>query len=878
MVCGTIQTHRVASVRYFYATLFSVSWRITLLGKISATREEKTLVRFESSRAVALLARLVLFPQKAHSREELIELLWPEVERDVSLVRLRHTLRTLRQPLEAGLPAGSVLIADRIAVRINPDAIQTDVGEFEKAVKLKSFEKARELYSGELLPGLYDDWILEERYRLEALAEGMPSADSPLPVRSPPAPSNGGEDDASWVRVSLPPYLTAFFGREAEREAVSQLLGRARLVTLTGLGGTGKTRLSVEVLRSVAPNYPFSAFVALGECLAAQQIPGRIRDVLGLPAVEADPLDQIAFKLADAPALLILDNLEQLVDSGGAELVETLLARLPQLTVLVTSRRALGIPGERLFPLESLPGADALALFLDRVQASRPGFHVTEGNREDVLAVCEGLEGIPLALELAAARIRAFSPSEMRAELQSRFDWLARTGLKGDKDDRHRSLAAALEWSWRLLPIAQQRFLANLSLFRAPFTSAEAASVTDYPDARERLENLANDSLVQSAESETSGETRFALLETVREFARSRLEKPEAARTRFRRRFLVHPTRDENTATAWEYALQDEDGEYAYDFASHYEQDWTGLLGVARALDFLVRTRALPCDDPKRRLDAALLHAECLLRNSDRQGAMALMAETVAPLEEVGGELLAEALQLQAQIGLYDAPQEVTLALVERSLSLTQTPLLRAQALRTKGCLLCQTPDFDAAEPIFDEAAALYAEDAPGVGRLLNNRGHLARRRRQFEESLRLYTLAVEWAVKAGDNILVRNSQSNIPDILACLGRHAEAVEAGLACLKTEEAHGDRHLILNALWNLADAFLGTEEWERAARLRSASAMLWVQEVRPLSDEDKEEIEVFRAEIARQLDEATLNRLWAEGEKLTLKEALALARR
>ncbi len=859
-----------------------MGWRITLLGKIEATREEKTLTRFESSRAVALLARLVLFPQRTHPREELIELLWPEVEREVSLVRLRHTLRTLRQPLEAGLPAGSVLIADRIAVRINPNAIQTDVGEFEKAVQQKNFEKARGIYCGELLPGLYDDWILEERYRLEALAEGMPP--SPVPGTQP---LGGGESEVNLraerfggqlrVTLALPPYLTAFFGREAEKEAVSQLLGRARLVTLTGLGGTGKTRLSVEVLRSVAPNYEYSGFVALGECLVAQQIPGRIRDALGLPAVNADPLDQIAFKLADAPALLILDNLEQLVDSGGAELVETLLARLPQLTVLVTSRRALSIPGERLFPLESLPNADALALFLDRVQASRPGFHVTEGNREDVLAVCTGLEGIPLALELAAARIRAFSPSEMRAELQSRFDWLARTGLKGDKDDRHRSLSAALEWSWRLLPTAQQRFLANLSLFRAPFTSAEASGVTDYPDARERLENLMADSLVQSVESEESGETRFAMLETVREFACPRLHGDREARARFRAHYLAHPTRDENMVRAWEYALDDGDGEDAHAFASRYEQDWTGRLGVARALDFLIRTRSLPCDDPKRRLDAALLHAECLLRNSDRQGAMALMAETVAPLEEVGSELLAEALQLQAQIGLYDAPQEVTLALLERSLSLTQTPLLRAQALRTKGCLLCQTPDFDAAEPIFDEAAALYAEDAPGVGRLLNNRGHLARRRRQFEESLRLYTLAVEWATRAGDNILVRNSQSNIPDILACLGRHAEAVEAGLACLKTEEAHGDRHLILNALWNLADAFLGTEEWERAARLRSASAALWVREVRPLSDEDLADVECFRAELSKHLDEQTLARLWAEGEKLTLKEALALAR-
>ncbi|WP_309716740.1 NB-ARC domain-containing protein [Armatimonas sp.] len=864
-----------------------MSWRITFLGSVSATREGKALTRFESSRAIALLARLALFPRRTHPREELIELLWPEVEREVAQVRLRHTLRTLRQPLELGLPAGSVLIADRLSVRINPDAITTDVAQFEQALKHKDLATARTLYTGELLPGLYDDWIIEERYRLEALAEillpSVLSTPSSGEVRADREEGRRGTSRGDGPKgrgdgLSFPPYLTAFFGREAEREAITEQLTRSRLVTLTGLGGTGKTRLSVEILRSTGSTFAISAFVGLGECIVAGQIPGRIRDVLGLPAVSADPLEQVAWALTDAPALLILDNFEQLVDSGGAELVEVLLARLPQLTLLVTSRRALGIAGERLFPLESLSTEASQALFLDRVQATRPGFHLTEGNRADVLAVCQGLEGIPLALELAAARIRAFSVSEMRQELQTRFEWLARTGLRGDKDDRHRSLAAALDWSWRLLPGSQQRFLANLALFRAPFSAADAAAVTGYPDARERLEALVTDSLVQSASDKVSGQTRYSMLETVREFAVSRLSDGSEARVLFRKHYLTRSHRDQNTVTAWRYALEDDDGESAHAFVPHLAFNVTGLLGT-QARDMLERTLALPCTDPRLRMLAAHRLAETFLRANERTKALSLMDEIAAALEDAGAPdaLLAETLSCQAHIGLFDAPKEKTFALIERCLCLTTDSFIRAETLGMKGGLLCQTPDFEDAEAIFDEAQQLYALDDSGQRHLYIHRGLLERRRKNYEEALRLYQTATELAQRAEDPMTYKFAQSNAVEILGFLGRWDEAIQAGLACLDMEEILGDRHNLILVLWNLALPFLELGEPERAARLIAAASATWMREVRPLTDEDADEIEDIRAKLAIRLDEATLTKLWAEGEALTLKEALALAR-
>lgn len=848
-----------------------MSWRITLLGQVSATREGVTVSHFESARAVALLARLALFPHRTHPREELVELLWPEVDTEVARTRLRHTLRTLRVALEAGLPTGSVLIADRTSIRINPEAISTDVAEFQRALARKEPAKARALYAGELLPGLWDDWIVEERHRLEALVEALPEQREPAPHAPAPAPTQAAPARA------LPPYLTAFFGRETEKAELAQLLTRARLVTLIGLGGTGKTRLAVELMPTLAASFPTAFYVALSECVVASQIPGRIRSVLSLPTSEADPLDQLCWHLAEAPALLVLDNLEQLVDSGGAELVELLLARLPLLTVLVTSRRALGISGERLFPLEPLPEAASVDLFLDRVQATRPGFHLTDGNRDDIHAVCQGLEGIPLALELAAARIRAFSPSEMRRELQTRFEWLARTGLKGDKDDRHRSLAAALEWSWRLLSPTQQQFLASLALFRAPFSASEAAAVTNSSDARERLEALAADSLIVSA-AEDDGETRHELRVTVREFVGPRLRDALAARERFRTYYLAHPTRDENRITAWEYALEDSDGEHAYAFAAYQDVDWMALLGTERAQDFLERTRALPCSNPRQGMLTASRLAQCLLRLNDRQGAITLMDQAAAALESAPTELLAETLSYQAYIGLYDAPLEKTLALLERCLSLSHDSYLRAETLRMKGGVICWTPEFERAEALLDEAEALYTPDDPSQDRLLTQRGHLARRRKQFDEALRLFQRGAERALVRGDNLLYKNCQSNLTDILVCLGRWEEALVTGLASLEIEEAYGDRHSLVTVVWTLARPFYEVGDPERAARLMSAAATHWVREVRPLTEEDTEDIAGLRRDLGGVLDEATLARCWSEGEQLTLKEALALARK
>ena len=264
-------------------------------------------------------------------------------------------------------------------------------------------------------------------------------------------------------------------------------------------------------------------------------------------AADADPLDQIVTALAALPpALLVLDNFEHLV-ARGAPLVLSLLTQLPSMTCLVTSRHRLSLPGERELPVSPLPvpplpTPDAhetpeqitqvagVQLFVDRAQAARPDFQLTRGNAPAVAALCRSLEGIPLALELVATRAMALSPAQMNERLAQRFQLL--TSRHGDKNGRHRSLWAAVAWSYDLIPPPLQRFFAGLSVFRGGCTVEAAQAVCEEPLALEFLTQLRERSLVTV--EQFGAEPRFRLLETLREFAGEQLSEESRAWLRAR--------------------------------------------------------------------------------------------------------------------------------------------------------------------------------------------------------------------------------------------------------------------------------------------------------------------------------------------------------
>ncbi|MCW3052577.1 MAG: putative ATPase, partial [Chthonomonadales bacterium] len=654
-------------------------WRIELLGGLQARQGAQVLSRFRTQKVGALLAYLALESTQLPLREQVAGILWPESDREAGRASLRNALASLRQQLEPhGTPANSVLLADRVRVGLNPEAISTDVSDFEAAVRRslqsnspeEAFQadlSAVDLYPGELLSGWYEEWIFPERERLGLLYEGalqrivaaferandldraieyahrritldrtneeahlqlmrlfetagrpeaalhqfrdlerilredLGLAPSPgvyacvqrfqvtelAPAKTvmTPAPTLSKQARVSDVAVfptspspqhpsSLPLPLTRFFGRETEIDQLLQLLTptspasdtrqnrEARLVTLTGPGGSGKTRLSIEVANRLLSVYGGAVtFVPLADLVSADRIPGAIAEALRLPlVVPDDPLQPLVEALAGSPHLLVLDNFEQLLNCSPAEtqtegsdsalLVHVLLTRLPKLAILVTSRQRLDVEGEREYYVPTLPTPEkpgtpperllefaSVQLFVDRAQGVRADFQLKAQNVEAVGALCKKLEGIPLALELAAAWSHLLSPAQMLTRLEHRFELLVskRKGVAS----RHQTLRAAIDWSYRLLSPELQRCFARLSVFAGSWTLEAAEAICEDPEVFEKLTQLAERSFLISEEF-TLGECtqmRYRLLETLREFVTGQISAEE--RRELRRQHLA---------------------------------------------------------------------------------------------------------------------------------------------------------------------------------------------------------------------------------------------------------------------------------------------------------------------------------------------------
>jgi predicted ATPase/DNA-binding SARP family transcriptional activator len=612
----------------------SYSCYIQLLGGLTVQHGGQTHTHFRA-RATALLLAYLAFHRRAHTRESLIEVLWPDLEPEVGSSRFRPELSWLRRCLEPHENLrGTVLLSARQTVQLNPETTITDVAEFlerweaaarasDASERLSQLGQAVKRYTGELLPGFYEDWVLTERahladiyrravqqyaaalaatgdrdgaihygravLRLDPLSEeahadlmryyaaaGQPSAvlrqyremERVLREEIGVAPSEESRalmrqlrlqaQESRWREEApppsshrLPPSLTRFFGREEE---IAHLIGllhgsppatdRSRLITLTGPGGAGKTRVAIETATSLKESLGGAVwFVPLAALTSARQIPGALLETLGLslePGI--DPLAQAAAYLRErnAPSLLLLDNLEHLLDEA-APLVRRLLEQVPLLTCLVTSRQRLNLEGEREFPLRPLPvptepamePAESLAqnpsvsLFVDRAQAARADFRLTAENAGAVAELCARLDGLPLALELAAARMAVLTPIQMVAQMERRFELLV--SRRRDATERHRSLWAALESSYLLLAPELQRLFARLSVLRGRWTAEAVEAVWETP-ALDLLEQLRDASLLLSEEEE--GAMRFRMLETLREYAEDQLSADEAQEAR----------------------------------------------------------------------------------------------------------------------------------------------------------------------------------------------------------------------------------------------------------------------------------------------------------------------------------------------------------
>jgi len=336
---------------------------------------------------------------------------------------------------------------------------------------------------------------------------------------------------------NLPAQLTSFIGRAELRDA-SSLLDRTRLLTLTGPGGTGKTRLSLALAGDCVERYPGGAwFVPLAAITDPGLVPSAIAASLGALAPGRPPIEGVIERLRDRTALLVLDNFEQVV--AGAPVVGELLRAIPGLTVIASSRAPLRITGEQEFPvpplslpppgttdIETLMDSEAVRLFVERAMAVRPEFTLTPDNASDVAEIVRRLDGLPLAIELAAARIRLLGPAAMAQRLGDRLGLLG-AGPR-DLPERQRTLRGAIAWSHELLAEEDRRLFARLGVFAGggPIETAETVCAIegDAPpaDVVAGIERLVEQSLVRISD-DAHGDVRFSMLDTIREYALEQL-------------------------------------------------------------------------------------------------------------------------------------------------------------------------------------------------------------------------------------------------------------------------------------------------------------------------------------------------------------------
>ncbi|WP_406410097.1 winged helix-turn-helix domain-containing protein [Streptomyces halstedii] len=360
-------------------------------------------------------------------------------------------------------------------------------------------------------------------------APGTSRPGSPHPGRGPaadPYPAAAPHLPEGNIR----PRLTSFVGRAAELRNIRDDLTRARLVTLTGPGGSGKTRLAEEAAAGKG------AWIAeLAPLDDPADVPGAVLSALGLretallrdtardgPAPAADPtgrlVEHLSHRSRGRPFLLVLDNCEHVVGAAAA-LAETLLTHCPGLRVLATSREPLGVPGEVVRPVDPLAPDPAHRLFAERARAVRPDFAqetAADGTGRAVAEICRRLDGLPLAIELAAARLRSLTPHQIAARLDDRFRLL--TGGSRTVLPRQQTLRAVVDWSWDLLEEDERTFLRRVSVFAGGWDLAAAEAVTTGPDAAALLGALVDKSLVVATPA-TTGEMRYRLLETIHEYA-----------------------------------------------------------------------------------------------------------------------------------------------------------------------------------------------------------------------------------------------------------------------------------------------------------------------------------------------------------------------
>lgn len=555
-------------------------WRIELFGQPRVVGSGLVIDRFESRRAVALLAFLALHSETRHPREVLADRIWPDAPIDNARNRLKQALASLRRQLEPpGVQTGSVLVADRLSIGLREGSFVCDVDEFRDCVAMGDFAKARTLRRGELLPGFYDEWLEDLRLALSALEVDLVDF-GPDPVTLPSV------KPPDQVKV-IPFPITSFVGREEESKFVLDRLQDSRLVTVTGIGGIGKTRLTLYVGEKWAQSDVW--FVPLADTESASQFLPLIARTMGLEAsASSDPILSIQSALLDRPALLILDNLEHLAGDQCREALSRLLSQVPTVRILVSSRMPIGVQGEaevQLWPLEIpeessdlslIASSPSVKLFIERARQTRPDFQLTNGNVKDLVGVCRQLEGVPLAIELCATWAH-FGTGRVLERLESVTKLESR---RRDVPERHRSLEQVFKSTCSTLSEEARTLLGKLSVYRGGWgwdllfaTCGNGASI-------DALSELVEASLIRPVYA--SEPPRFTMIESLRQFSESLLDPPakQEIEDRLIDVFCTLASQSRSIEVLEEWGILGQGG-----WIRFWEGEWPNLLRVASLLN-----------------------------------------------------------------------------------------------------------------------------------------------------------------------------------------------------------------------------------------------------------------------------------------------------
>lgn len=704
---------------------------------------------------------------------------------------------------------------------------------------------------------------------------------------------------------NLPTQLTTFVGRERELAEALDLLRATRLLSLTGPGGTGKTRLSLQVAAAAAHDYPDGVwFVALDAVRDPELVAPTIARTLGLAENKSKrSIDLLADEIGDGRVLLVLDNLEQVITAGPD--VAELLRRSPNVRVLVTTRIPLRVSGEQEYPVPGLPAPpdlstlseverlnlprelreldlgtltqfEAVRLFIARATAIRPGFVVTNANAPAVAGIAGRLHGMPLAIELAAARVKLLTPDQILARLEHHLDLL--TAGSRDVPERQQTLRGAIGWSYDLLDDGARRLIDRLSVFRGGFDLEMAERVCGPAsevggDVVERIGELVDQSLVRFDEG--ASEPRFAMLETIREYAGEMLAG----------RGDAEATADRHAAAMLELAQL-----AAPELAGASQRTWLERLerehdNMRAALD---RSIARPDPALGARLAAALWRfwqqRGYLNEARARFELLAAQGWTLEPIDQArfdeayGGiaywqsdqstsaRFYDEALRIWRELG---DKREIANALYNRAYA-DMIEIMEGRAT---------TLPPGSTSPLLDEALAIYRElgDTGGEGNILWGLGSLAYFTSDAETAESWYRQSLELHRTAGNRTMEAWSLHMLG--LSMVGKRdfSGAIEIGRHALRHFYESGDVSGVTLSLDDLALSALGTGDAERAGRLWGAARSLQQKTGTGLADYVEQMQQLFGVPTPKDaLPAEDLARLAAEGARMSLDEIVAYA--